>query len=242
MDNKMELWDVASGTERKLADIDGLGLNHGFFSPESDCVLSSDQMSLTVWDVSSGRLLWTTNASEPTRFSVDFTRIPGLLVANPTDPDRFEILETRTGRVRGILPNTALLPIQGRHVTLYNNLSPQPNAMEKLLGNWWPFKAKPLITQVRVIDLTTGAELTCVESDTLDGCWLSANGKTLVTNHHEDSQFLLRCWDVPMASRRALAIGVPVALGTVFVGLSVWWRSRKRRPQAVARHQTKEMT
>jgi hypothetical protein len=234
----VELWDVASGTERKLNVGRGipLGVYHGTFSPNCDCVALVGAVELAMCDVSSGHVLWTRNVRVPKGLAIDvrFTDDPALLVVYPVNAEQYELLETRTGNTRRTLPKADYWEFHGRRVMLINTVDREPGALEKLLGKWWPFEAKPGIGQVRVLDVISGEELARVESGlevgpfTLGG-QLSEDGGTLLTFHHEDGQSLLKCWDVPMGSRRVLAIGLPLGLGAVLVGLSAGCRFARRR-------------
>jgi WD40 repeat protein len=257
----LELWDVPTG-QRRTGDLHGRSKtkiaqqvvpdgnpvpvsvinppppDSWVFSPDSAslALVRGGSAEIGVYDVSSNRLLWRKKPGLQNQTAVRFTPDSRFLIASREREHLYEVLDARTGETRhsfSFPPFTHEFTSDYRLVTMLADIPREPGAMEKILGNWWPFQAtKSTLKQVRILDVATGQELAHLESDTLEEALLSDDGCTLVTKHQEGGGYLLRCWDIPLRAPLDLVIGFPLGVGTLGLLLSFWLSHRRRKSSA----------
>jgi hypothetical protein len=241
----LEFWDVAAGKRRGKVFHPGFRtFSAGLFSPDSQlfCLTLANPNAVTVWDVASATMLWSNRMpvfderigpTGPTQTPLKPGFTPDsrfLLTYLAGDFHCLHVVEPRTGKTVHLLysDETCLFPNNLRFTTTRAMIQRQPHFLEKMLGNWWPGHGNAPLCQVRVFGVAGGTELARLESDTMIGEQLSEDGRTLVTQHREKDQYVLRIWDIPLRPPLLLVIGIPLG-----VGLSVFLFSRYRARRKV---------
>jgi len=90
-------------------------------------------------------------------------------------------------------------------ITWQHDFNEKPSLVEK----WWPFPRRDY--ELWVLDTSSARALIQLQADS--PCQLSDDGKTLVTWTMEDSDTIIRCWDVPGRPSRLWVLGIPALLG-----------------------------
>jgi hypothetical protein len=214
----LEFWDVATAKKRG-GDLETIRdwWSIGSFSPDSALfAIVRDPLSkrpeLTMWDVSSARLLWSRKIERDHR-GFGFSRDSRSVI----DMDSCEVLDSRTGSLRFSIPADhckTKFSADNRFVTLQR-------------------ETRSKLEQVRVIDLSSGDEVARVETSP-NSSWLSEDGRTLVTSHGDNDGRRICCWDIPLARPPRFWIhSIQISLVIAAIGLVCWrWKRRVAREAA----------
>ncbi len=223
------------------------------FSPDAQWVLwcaagepTSPQFVCN--DVQTGNLLWRRIwpvIPAEARFTPDSRH----LVVRLPDAAEAEVLDAATGATErtiampGLAGQNALLRCDGRTLAAaVTEPEPEPFWLLAKVRAWLPDRPEPAPRMVvRFFDFATGEPIGEVMCEDTGEWWLTADRQGLIAVYDETdergvAQTVIQCWDIPPHRPLRWIVGVPLALGVVFVSLRFGWRRwrRLRRPTAPA--------